>query len=232
MDPVLRLGAVNLGLQDLTVTKSVVKLRPACWAWSEAPRGADLCLVDVEGEGYPGRLAGLDRTRLVALSGPAGQAESFALRLAKPLKAVQLLRLLDAVAATLAPSPAPPASAARSEPRGPEDAGQVRPVVPAPGGPATEGDEHPWRGRRVLLTRSPNLARFPVSAEMLPWLEALRRAPVSYDELLAALPMDAAMVDAVLDEAAKSGHLRDADGLTLPQLPRRPAAGFWTRFRK
>lgn len=227
MDPVLRLGAVNLGLQDLTVTKSVVKLRPACWAWSEAPQGADLCLVDVEGEGYPGRLAGLDRTRLVALSGAAGQAESFALRLAKPLKAVQLLRLLDAVAATLAPSPAPPASAARSDPRGPEDAGQVRPLGPAP-----EGDEHPWRGRRVLLTRSPNLARFPVSAEMLPWLEALRRAPVSYDELLAALPMDAAMVDAVLDEAAKSGHLRDADGLTLPQLPRRPAAGFWTRFRK
>lgn len=232
MGRVLRLGAVNLRPQDIIITKSVVKLRPACWTWSAGAQGADLWLMDVDRDGCREQAAGLEGTRLVALAGQAAAAEAFVHSLVKPLKAVQLLRLLDVVATTLVPAAAPQREAGAANSPRREGGGSGTAAPPTADAPAPAQEAHPWRGRRIRLTRGPNLARFPVSAEMLPWLEALRRQPLSYDDLRAALPLDAAMIDAVLDDAAKAGHLRDAAGQPLAPLPRTRAAGFWTRFTK
>lgn len=229
MDTVLRLGAINLDGQDLVVAKSVLRLRDNQWVWSEATQGADLWLVDVDREGYAAQVAELDQQRLVALAMQAAAAERFAHWLAKPLKAMQLMRLLDSLVKVLLPATTS-SSSVSAVPMSAADAALSKAEIAAPA--AELGDVHPWHGRRLRLAKSPNLARFPVSAEMLPWLDALRHAPVAYEELLAALPMDAEMIDAVLNDAAKAGNLRDTEGNELPPLPKTARGGFWQRLRK
>ncbi len=223
---VLSLGAINLDAQDLVVAKSVLRLRSAEWSWVDAPQEADLWLVDVDRDGYQERMTGLAPERLVALALRAASAERFAHWLIKPLKAMHLMRLLDSLARAIVPQ------AAQDRP---SPAKVVTPAtVDIPATPSVAVAEvHPWRGRKVMLGRAPNLARFPVSAEMLPWLKALTSAPIPYDELLAALPMDVSMIDSILDDAARAGKLLDGDGGALPPLPRPAgmAGGFWQRFK-
>ena len=213
----LAIWTLNLEERDLLILRSTANLRNEAWTWVDAPESADFGLVDIARTADLQRIAALDKARLIVLAEAASlvQPDSFLHVLAKPLKAMQIMRLLDKLLAapTAAPQP-PPAVAAAMPP-------------PAAGA----GDTHPWRGRRLMFRRSPNLARYPVSAELYGWIELACRSAVPYEALLRELPEDVDMLHAILDDAARHGTLTDEAGTPLAPLQEQKP-GAMSRFLK
>lgn len=205
----LAIWTLNLEERDLLILRSTANLRNEAWTWVDAPESADFGLVDIARTADLQRIAALDKARLIVLAEAASlvQPDSFLHVLAKPLKAMQIMRLLDKLLAA-------PAVAAAMPP-------------PAAGA----GDTHPWRGRRLMFRRSPNLARYPVSAELYGWIELACRSAVPYEALLRELPEDVDMLHAILDDAARHGTLTDEAGTPLAPLQEQKP-GAMSRFLK
>lgn len=198
-------GAVELDAHDLTVLRSTVKLRAESWRWVEHLEAADLWFMAT---GHAGMAAMAADIRVVQV-GRTGTLPPSGRALPTPLKAAHLMRVFDAVVARRpAPEAAPSASGTDT------------------GHPPQASDA--WPGRSVRLLKSPNLARYPVSVELLGWLDTMQRQPVDVDRLAQALPLDREMLHDLLDEAARHGDLVDADSRPLaPSAARRKRFGIW-----
>jgi len=201
-------GAVGLDAHDLTVLRSTVRLRAESWRWVEHLADADVWFI-AAARASDAALA--NDPRVVRVDG-AGEYVAGGRVLAAPLKAAHLMRVFDAVVAR---APAP----------------EIAPVMPDAsaadvGRPSQVPDS--WVGRSVRLLKSPNLARYPVSVELLGWLETMQRQPVDVDMLARTLPLDRDMLRDLLDEAARGGCLVDAGGAPVAPGPaRRKRFGIW-----
>ncbi|QID16853.1 hypothetical protein G3580_03910 [Nitrogeniibacter mangrovi] len=193
----LRIGADELDPRDLTLLRSTARLHPAAWTWVESFDTADLWLVDPSQGLARTPLDRLDDARVVCLdSGPEAAAAGVRVLL-KPLKAAHLLRVLDQI------------SAAQSAPE---------PVAASAAPPAQAPQTPPWAGRPVRLLKSPNLARYPVSVELLGWLERMQYEPVDVDAIERTLPLDRDMLRDLLNDAARHGALVDAQGTPVAPM--------------
>lgn len=218
------IGLDNLEERDAIVVRSVVKLRPETWGWVDALGSADVWLVDMTRSLLATPQTSLRDPKVIQLVGdeapvvPPGDAGL----LLKPVKAARLMRLLDLAVARgpVAPRQAAPAVAAPS----PKPAASTAPP-PAP----TELDSpvgHPFRGKQLRFLRSPNLARYPVTAEMLGILERMSKVGVAYETLERVLPLDMKLVDEILADATREGYLVDGQGLPLPPIEKPAKKGF------
>jgi hypothetical protein len=202
------IGADGLDDKDLTLLRSALKLRKEEWIWVDVPLQADIWIVDAERAGALPSPAEVASCRLVVLAGdPRAVQLPQAEVMVKPLKAMQLMRAIDRLLAQA------PAEALRAAPNPP----------PAAAPPAASAAAHPWLGRRIRLLRAPSLSKYPVTVEMLGWIQAISQAPVSYDALIEALPLDRELLQAILNDAALDGHLVDENGAALPAMVERKA---------
>ncbi|MCB1955270.1 MAG: hypothetical protein KDG55_06315 [Rhodocyclaceae bacterium] len=223
----LTVGADNLEGRDLLVLKSTVRLRQEVWRWVSDVRAADLWVIDLSRDlvATPMEMLGAPAVcRLDDAAAAGWESRS----LAKPLKANHLMRYIDALLPTLDPArvrvEAPPVAAVTPEPD-----------VPAADAPVVEAEVAdapglPWAGRRIRLLKAPNLARFPVSVELMGWLDRMGAEAVSFDQLEQRLPLDRDMLRDILTHAARSGHLVDGEGAVIEALPEsRRKFAFWKR---
>lgn len=202
------IGADGLDDKDLMLLRSALKLRKENWIWVEVPLQADIWIVDAERAAALPSPAEAASCRLIVLAGdPHAVQLPQAEVMAKPLKAMQLMRVIDRLLASPAEAPrgAPPAATPPSAP------------------PAAPPAAHPWLGRRIRLLRAPSLSKYPVTVEMLGWIQSISQAPVSYDALIEALPLDRELLQAILNDAAHDGHLVDENGTSLPAMAARKA---------
>lgn len=224
MEPTI--GVDNLDERDMVVLRSVLKLRGERWKWVDSLAAADVWLVDVT--------RGMRQTpseslliaqviRLVDENSPPQSGGEGGL-LVKPIKAARLMRLLDiALSGHKSKVAAPVAEqAAASTGRTPEavktsSAAQMEEVPAA---------KHPWRGKKLRFLRSPNLARYPVTAEMLGVLQRMTTTQISYDSLEKALPLDIKLIDEILGDASRESYLIDESGNLVPPLPKPAKKGF------
>lgn len=222
------IGLDNLEERDAIVVRAVVKLRPESWGWVSALGSADVWLVDMTRSLLATPQASLREAKVIQLVGddapavPAGEAGL----LLKPVKAARLMRQLDLAVARgpVAPRQATPGVAARSP----------KPVaVTAPPPAPTELDSpvgHPFRGKLLRFLRSPNLARYPVTAEMLGILERMSKVGVAYETIERVLPLDMKLVDEIFSDATREGYLVDGQGLPLPPVDK-PARKAFRLFK-
>lgn len=205
MEEGIAFGTLGLDDKDLVLIKSALKLRTEKWNWTATAGAAALLFVDAA---HPEAAQALGRSgdgRLYVLVGGGGVARPSVEAVAKPIKAVQLVRALDRLLAGHALPRTVPATAA------------APPAAPAPAAAAPAAEAaHPWEGRRIMLLRAPSYSKYPVTAEMLGYIDSLCRAPVSYLALVKALPLDRPLLDAMLNEAARNGFLVDEAGTPLP----------------
>lgn len=227
----LTIGADDLDGKDELVLRSTLRLRQERWSWVDAFDQADVWLVDLShGMRRTPRL-GLDRPGVIRVMAevPAEASETQVLR--KPIVALRLMRVLDTMVGAMGPKPASPSSTRDETPKViPAASPQIAssPVTqPAP----AEADMSPWTGRRLRFTQMPNLARYPVTVELLGWLQAMCTKAVSYDLACESLPLDRALLDDILDAAARGGTLVDETGASLQALarPRHPGRWPWPR---
>lgn len=90
---------------------------------------------------------------------------------------------------------------------------------------AEQGDEqaaalvanggHPWVGRNIMFAGKPDFSRYPITAEVVVWLQAMAKGPVSYDAMVENLPMDQELLETALNAAARHGELVDEFGTPL-----------------
>lgn len=199
------IGADGLEDKDLMLLRSALKLRKEEWIWVDVPLQADICIVDADRAGDWRSLAAANSCRLIVVAGdPSAVSLPAAEVISKPLKATQLMRALDRLLAHA------PAEASRAVPNPP-------PAAAAP--PAA----HPWLGRRIRLMRAPSLSKYPVTVEMMSWVQSICHDAVSYDALIDALPLDRELLHAILNDAAHDGNLVDENGAALPALAGRKA---------
>ncbi len=204
------IGADGLEDKDLMLLRSALKLRKEEWIWVDVPQQADIWVVDAERAGaLPSHTATNSCSLVVVASDPAAVLLPQAEAIAKPLKAMQLMRAIDRLLA-----------------HAPAEAPRVAPGPP-PAGAATAADAphaaHPWHGRRIRLLRAPSLSKYPVTVEMMSWVQSICHGAVSYDALIEALPLDRELLQAILDDAAHDGNLVDENGAALPALAGRKA---------
>lgn len=214
----LRIGADDLDAKDLTLVRSTSRLHTRAWVWVDSFFDADLWLVDLTRPQDKTPADMLADARVACLDNSLEHASAGLKIVTKPLKAVHLMRLFDSVMnrtggadvateariITPAPQPAAPADAR---------------VVDAPGETAAPAaDTPPWFGRKVRLLKSPNLAKYPVSVELLGWLETMQSKPVDVQIIHDTLPLDRDMLQDLLNEAAKGGALVDEAGQRIAPM--------------
>lgn len=199
MENGIAFGTIGLDDKDLVLIKSALKLRIEKWNWTAGAGQAALLVVDPAHPEAVKALSRADDGKLYVLVGGEAEARPSLESIGKPIKAVQFMRALDRLLARNAPPRTSPAGDA----------------VPLPATAAAEA-AHPWEGRRIMLLRAPSYSKYPVTAEMLGYIEALCRGPVPYLALVRALPLDRPLLDAMLNEAARNGFLVDAQGTALP----------------
>ncbi len=195
----MKIGTDDLEDRDLTLIRSTMKLRPRAWGWADTFAEADLWLVDLTREQWHTPPDKLDDPRVACLDQTLELTSAGLQILTKPLKAGRLNRLFDSIetrvsgATRIAPQAAPDAPAA---PRA------------------------PWAGKHIRLLKSPNLAKYPVSVELLDWVETMRQHPVDVDLLDRTMPLDRDMLRDLLNDAAKGGYLvDDGGGRIAPMAP-------------
>ncbi len=219
----LTVGADNLDSRDLLVLKSTLRLRQEAWRWVGDVRAADLWLIDLSRDVVATPMEMLGVPAVCRLDRDPETTGWAARTLAKPLKANHLMRYIDALLPTLDPA------RVRVESPAPEPSVEVAPAPPAEAG-AIATPPPPWAGRRLRLVKAPNLARFPVSVELMGWLDRMGREAVSFDLLDDRLPMDRDMLRDVLNDAAKGGQLVDELGQPIAPMPEtRNRFAFWKR---
>lgn len=215
------IGFDNLDEHDAIVVRSVLKLRPESWGWVDALAAADVWLVDLTRELLATPRATLLDAKIIQLvdAGTPAAATGAAGLLLKPVKPARLMRLLDAaVARGRSAASQEKAAASVSAPQ------MQAPVAPVPAvvAPAL----HPFRGRKLRFLRSPNLARYPVTAEMLGLVERMSQVAVAYDALERVLPLDIKLIDEILGDATREGYLVDGDGVPLAAIEKQARKGF------
>jgi hypothetical protein len=127
--------------------------------------------------------------------------------LPSPMRGAKLIRLLDQIVAQIKQTPI---NKATQTPPVPE------PMAPPVDSEANNEETQPsWRGKNIKLGGSPKLSRFPVTAELTVWLHQMATNPVSYDEMVTALPMDKELIETVLNKLANDGILLDEAGSVL-----------------
>jgi len=215
----LRIGADDLEAKDLTLIRSTSRLHTRAWVWVDSFFDADLWLVDLTRpqEKTPSDM--LTDMRVACLDHTLEHAALGLKIITKPLKAAHLMRLFDSVmnqgggaagesaAQVIAPAATPVVSAPRAE---------VAPAAPEIA--AEPSDVPPWFGRKVRLLKSPNLAKYPVSVELLGWLETMQSRPVDIKIIHDSMPLDRDMLQDLLNEAARGGALVDEAGSRIPAM--------------
>ncbi|WP_227815856.1 hypothetical protein [Nitrogeniibacter aestuarii] len=214
----LRIGADDLDAKDLTLVRSTSRLHTRAWVWVDSFFDADLWLVDLTRPQDKTPADMLADARVACLDNSLEHASAGLKIVTKPLKAAHLMRLFDsvmnrtggadAVAEARIITPAP-------QPAAPADAR----IVDVPGeAAAPAADTPPWFGRKVRLLKSPNLAKYPVSVELLGWLETMQAKPVDVQIIHDTLPLDRDMLQDLLNEAAKGGALVDEAGQRIAPM--------------
>lgn len=231
----LTIGVDDLDGKDELVLRSTLRLRRERWSWVDVFDQADVWLVDPSrGMRRTPRL-GLDRPGVIRVmpEAPADAGETRVLR--KPIVALRLMRVLDGLVGAMAPQPGAPSSARDGTPGvipAADSQTAAPPVVQPAAQPAMQlaqaaAEASPWAGRQLRFTQMPNLARYPVTVELLGWLQAMNSKAVSYDLACAALPLDRALLDDILDAAARGGSLIDETGASLQAFARPRHLGRW-----
>lgn len=207
----MRIGADDLDARDLTLIRSTSRLHTRAWVWVDSFFDADLWLVDLtrpQGRTPADRLTD---DRVACLDTGLEHAAAGLRIITKPLKAAHLMRLFDSVLGSEGDVAAPggvmiPAPAASSGEAGVADVAAAESAAP------------PWFGRKVRLLKSPNLAKYPVSVELLGWLETMQSRPVDVQMVHDAMPLDRDMLQDLLNESAKAGALVDEAGSKIPPM--------------
>ncbi len=240
----LNIGA-SLEDKVLTIVKSVLSLRQENWVWVDEPAFADVWVADLENGGTAEAALAIEAPCVILITGQdtvPGQKD-FHFLLAPPIRASQLVNVFEQALAGLEQrkdrqqekraaaqeearkSAEAARKAAEDEKRAEEQARkaaqkaradeerqkQLTPDEPPP----LPDPDHPWAGRNMMLSGKPNFSSFPMTAELAVWLEAMAKQPVSYEVLVANLPMDRELLDSVLNAAAKHGELIDDQGAPL-----------------
>lgn len=204
----LRIGADDLESKDLTLVRSTSRLHTRAWVWVDSFFDADLWLVDLTRpqERTPADM--LTDVRVACLDNTLEHAASGLKIVTKPLKAVHLMRLFDSVMKRNAPDDEGDGGVITASPPRVQTAEVAVAEAPA----QVEPDVPPWFGRKVRLLKSPNLAKYPVSVELLAWLETMQAKPIDVQMVHESMPLDRDMLQDLLNEAAKGGALVDEAG--------------------
>jgi len=206
----LRIGADDLEAKDLTLIRSTSRLHTRPWVWVDSFFDADLWLVDLTRPQDKTPADMLTDGRVACLDNSLDHAAAGLKIIVKPIKAVHLMRLFDAVAGRMGEGEPGAVEAAVSEAKMLQPAA-TRPVD-VPQATSDPDGAPPWFGRKVRLLKSPNLAKYPVSVELLGWLETMQSRPVDVQMLHDSMPLDRDMLQDLLNESAKSGALVDEAG--------------------
>lgn len=214
----LRIGADDLEARDLTLIRSTSRLHTRAWVWVDSFFDADLWLVDLTRpqERTPSDM--LTDMRVACLDHTLEHAALGLKIITKPLKAAHLMRLFDSVMnqGGAAGQSATEVIASAAAPVLSAPTGQA--AAPAPEMAAEPTDVPPWFGRKVRLLKSPNLAKYPVSVELLGWLETMQSRPVDVRMIHDSMPLDRDMLQDLLNEAARGGALVDEAGNRIPAM--------------
>jgi len=213
----MRIGADDLDAKDLTLIRSTSRLHTLAWVWVDSFFDADLWLVDLTRAQAKTPSDMLADKRVACLDTTLEHADSGLKIVTKPLKASHLMRLFDSVL-NLAGGDSAAAPKVITPQAGAADTTDTAIVTSAAEVAAAEADIPPWFGREVRLLKSPNLAKYPVSVELLGWLETMQSRPVDVKKLHDAMPLDRDMLQDLLNEAAKGGTLVDATGQKVPPM--------------
>ncbi|WP_078119991.1 hypothetical protein [Thiosocius teredinicola] len=198
----------ELDEKSTAVLRSALKLHQEDWDWVDATQNADIWLVDPTVCADP--VASIDIAGPVVIViaqqlPPTIQSNDLYL-LAPPLRGARLLKLLDQIT---------PGVHARRNARQAAAQAPAEPDPAPPDAPDDDNDVAPWVGQNIMLTGKTNLSRFPVTAELTVWLEAMAEGPVSYDAMAEDLEMDRELLDSVLNAVAGNGNLIDEHGFSL-----------------
>ncbi len=204
--------ALNAGgeLDDKStaILRSALKLHLEDWDWVDSVDNADIWLVDPTV--CPDPVASIDITGpaviVIAQQLPPTIQSNDLYLLAPPLRGARLLKLLDQITPGI------------HERRNARQAAAQAPPATEPAPPDARDDDNdvaPWVGQNIMLTGKTKLSRFPITAELTVWLEAMTEGPVSYDAMAEDLEMDRELLDGVLNAAAGDGNLVDEHGFTV-----------------
>lgn len=208
----------ELDQKSTAVVRSALKLHQHDWIWVDTADQADIWLVDPSVCTDPVSSIGRKGPAviIVAQQLPATIPADKPFLLAPPIRGARLLKLLDQIVATL--------EERRNDRQTTVD---TKPASAPPNNDADQSDSTPpWIGQNIMLVGKANLARFPVTAELSVWLEAMAKGPVSFNAMAEDLSMDRELLDTVLNAAAGNGNLVDEHGFTFKPY-KKGVAGCW-----
>ncbi|BFM05669.1 hypothetical protein [Halioxenophilus aromaticivorans] len=201
----------ELTQEHLTVVRSTLKLRKETWQWVAAPEQADLIICDSRSKVW--QRIGVSDSPLQIIVGTAdAQQTAGRMHLPAPFRALKLIKLLDTAVEQLSAGKASKALWPKQASKQTDKAQKkIEATQPKSGG-------IPWAKKNIQFKGKTNFSSLPVTAELAMWLEIMASQPVSYQSMKAALPMDAELIDTVLNSAAKNGVLIDEQGEAIPPI--------------
>ena len=202
----------ELTKEHLVVLRSTLKLRKESWYTVSSPEQADIIICDVRSNAWRNT-----DTSTVPYQIIVGDAEATELgdrlHLPLPLRALKLIKMLDAFVVQASEKPK---RQKKSKPR--PAAAPTDGVNGSAGVTSATPGAIPWAKKNIQFKGKTNFSSLPVTAELAMWLEIMASQPVSYNSMKAALPMDAELIDTVLNSAAKGGVLIDEHGNMIPPI--------------
>lgn len=201
MNADMRIGAI-VGTKDLMIIKSILSLHPEQWEWVTSSRDADIWIVDFAVVG-PHDI--INACCAIGLIKDDKHGIDIQHTLSQPIRAVEFSNLLDEIIANIDFS-----AARKKQSKIPEKPQPV--IVKEP-----VEDINPWQGCAIMLTQEPNYSQYPITAELMIWIEAMLEQPVSFDDLYEDLEYDRELLIAVLNDAAHHGHLTDGDQVIVAE---------------
>ncbi|MBL4712655.1 MAG: hypothetical protein JKX75_09215 [Gammaproteobacteria bacterium] len=201
----------SVGTRDVLIIKSILNLHPEEWTWVDTPNNADIWVVDLASVDSSGPIHACCTIGLIKDGAPQIELHH---TLKLPLRALDFSKLLDDIMESF------DFSAARKQ-----QAKAPKTVAPPPQGKTAEApekavpvaDNNPWEGQLIMLDSEPNYSAFPITAELMIWLETMLVEPVSYDDMYEDLEYDRELLIAVLNDAAHHGHLTDSDHIAIAE---------------
>ncbi len=212
----MRIGA-EVNSKDLLIMKSILNLHPEEWVWVESSREADIWIIDFDGNDAPDAIHACCSIGLIKDATPDIDVHH---TLNLPLRALEFSKLLDKIMEAV------DFTSARKQqlkiPEQPEKPDPEATVAVEETEVAAEQEEpvkdiNPWEGRSMMLGKEPNYSAYPITAEMMIWVETMLEEPVSYDDMYENLEYDRELLIAVLNDAAHHGHLTDGDHVAIPE---------------
>ncbi|PCI09233.1 MAG: hypothetical protein COB77_00580 [Gammaproteobacteria bacterium] len=229
MNKDMRIGAV-VGARDLLIIKSILNLHPEEWVWVDSSSDADIWINDLTVVDSSDPIYACCSIGLIKDAAP-DVALHHTLKL--PLRALDFSKLLDDIMESFDFS-----RARKQQSKGPKSAPPVQKKTAQQVTKAAEvtekeapvEDVNPWEGLSIMLSQEPNYSAFPITAELMIWIETMLDEPVSYDDMYEDLEYDRELLIAVLNDAAHHGHLIDSNHAAVAEYIKPKSQGAFAKL--